>query len=260
MQGLFNDELNQVSLKDIDYMTSHLPAVAYPDPAGVLFYGDPHGKWAPLTDAVLLHRPAAVVILGDCGLDEPLRQKLAAIWDLVPVWKWIIGNHDVDSLKEYEFLVDSYPEGDLSGRSAQLDGHMVAGLGGIYRSQIWYPKLGGLSDEPPKFRTRQDMIKVTARADRIKGGLPRSSRAAIFPEDHEQLRKIRADVLVCHEAPTSEKYGFASIDALAREMRVGLVVHGHHHRSYEGQTEDGIPVRGLGIAEPWLWPGANIVE
>lgn len=223
--------------------------------SGILFYGDPHGNWQPLFDAVLRHRPAAVVILGDCGLDEPLRQKLAAIWDLVPVWKWIIGNHDVDSLKEYEFLVESDPQGDLGGHWASLDGHIVAGLGGIYRAQVWYPKYGGTDDDPPKFRTRRDMIKVTARVDRLKGGLPRSSRATIFPEDHEALRPIRAKILVCHEAPTSDRHGFAAIDTLAHEMGVSLVVHGHHHRSYEGQTADGISVRGLGIAEPWLWTG-----
>ena len=46
---------------------------------GILFYGDPHGEWRPLVRAVLEHRPAAVVILGDCGLDVPLRQKLASV-------------------------------------------------------------------------------------------------------------------------------------------------------------------------------------
>jgi predicted phosphodiesterase len=245
------------------------------EPSGILFYGDPHGNWRPLIEAVLRDRPAAVVILGDCGLDQPLRQELDAIWDQVPAWKWIIGNHDVDSLGEYEFLVESHPEGNLGGTSASLDGHIVAGLGGIYRAQVWYPKFGGTDDDPPKFRTRREMIKVTARADRLKyatapnyassivtaradrlkGGLPRSARATIFPEDHQALRFIRANILVCHEAPTSDRHGFAAIDALAHEMGVSLVVHGHHHRSYEGQTANSIAVRGLGIAEPWLWQG-----
>ena len=99
---------------------------------GILFYGDPHGEWRPLVRAVLEYRPAAVVILGDCGLDVPLRQKLASVWDLVPRWRWIIGNHDVDSIAEYEFLVESHPEGDLGGKWTQLDGEIVAGLGGVY--------------------------------------------------------------------------------------------------------------------------------
>ena len=232
---------------------THSPPPDHRKLSGILFYGDPHGNWRPLIDAVLRDRPACVVILGDCGLDQPLRQKLAPIWDLVPVWKWIIGNHDIDSLGEYEFLVESHPAGNLNGTWTSLDGHIVTGLGGIYRAQVWYPKFGGADDDPPKFRTRRDMIKVTARADRLKGGLPRSARATIFPEDHEALRSIRADILVCHEAPTSDRHGFAAIDALAHQMGVSLVVHGHHHRSYDGRTADHIPVRGLGIAEPWIW-------
>jgi hypothetical protein len=36
-------------------------------------------------------------------------------------------------------------------------------------------------------------------------------------------------------------------------MGVSLVVHGHHHRSYEGHTANGVAVRGLGIVEPWMW-------
>jgi hypothetical protein len=35
-------------------------------------------------------------------------------------------------------------------------------------------------------------------------------------------------------------------------MKVKLVVHGHHHNSYDAQTRDGTWVRGLGKAEPWL--------
>lgn len=230
--------------------------------SGILFYGDPHGEWQPLIDAVKSRRPTAVVILGDCGLDEPLREKLDPIWGRVPEWRWIIGNHDVDSVAEYEFLVESYPEGDISGTCAKLDGHIVAGLGGVYGSRVWYPKLGGGQDNPAKFQTRQEMIRQTARADRFKGGVPRSSRATIFPEDHAALKKIRADILVTHEAPTaygveigSDQHGFAGIDELARDMQVKLIVHGHHHRSYEGQTDDGILVRGLAIAEPWVWTG-----
>ena len=99
---------------------------------GILFYGAPHGQWRPLVRAILEHRPAADVILGDYDLDVPLHQKLASVWDLVPRWHWIIGNHDVDSIAEYEFLVESHPEGDLGGKWTQLDGEIVAGLGGVY--------------------------------------------------------------------------------------------------------------------------------
>ena len=34
----------------------------------VVFYGDPHGVWAPLLAAVRNEVPDAVVLLGDCDL------------------------------------------------------------------------------------------------------------------------------------------------------------------------------------------------
>lgn len=221
----------------------------------ILFYGDPHEQWEPLVDVVLYSRPrpAAVVILGDCGLDVPLRRKLAAIWDLVPAWHWIIGNHDVDSLAGYEFLADSHPEGDIGGRIVHPGGVAVAGLGGVYAGSIWSPRFGGTRDAPPACQSRKDYLRQVKPADRFRNGLPLKRRATIFPEDHHALRRGRADVLVTHEAPSSHEHGFAGIDELAHAMRVRLVVHGHHHHSYEGRTADGIPVRGLGIAEPFLF-------
>ena len=225
------------------------------DPTGILFYGDPHGVWTPLIEAVRDYRPLAVVILGDCELAQPLPTELAAVWDMVPCWKWIIGNHDVQTVAEYEFLVDGHPDGDLGSKIVMLGDLRVAGLGGVYRSQVWYPKSGCDLEPAPAFRRREDMVRQTARADRFRGGVPRSSRATIFPEDHETLRSSQADILVCHEAPSSDPHGFRAIDELGRDMEVRLVVHGHHHRSYWGHTAYGIPVRGLGLAEPWFFSG-----
>ena len=34
----------------------------------ILFYGDPHGDWAPLRAAIAERRPDHVVIVGDLGL------------------------------------------------------------------------------------------------------------------------------------------------------------------------------------------------
>lgn len=218
--------------------------------AGILFYGDPHGVWDPLADSVHQHRPNAVVLLGDMGLNRPLREELSAIWGLVPSWYWIIGNHDVDKVHDYEFLVDSYADGDIGSRTVEIDGLTIAGLGGVYGQRVWYPQVG---NETPVFRTRAEMTRKTARFDRFRGGVPRSSRATIFPEDHVALARTRADILVSHEAPTSHRNGFAAIDDLAEKMGTRLVVHGHHHHSYEGRTVDGIRVVGLSIAQPWLF-------
>ncbi|NDP63072.1 MAG: hypothetical protein GZ092_10600 [Polaromonas sp.] len=43
------------------------------------------------------------------------------------------------------------------------------------------------------------------------------------------LSKLRADILVTHEAPSCHPHGFAALDALARSLRVVRSFHGHHH-------------------------------
>ena len=42
------------------------------------------------------------------------------------------------------------------------------------------------------------------------GGLPLRRRDAIFPEDLTALGRLRADVLVTHEAPSSHRYGLSA--------------------------------------------------
>ncbi len=220
----------------------------------ILFFGDPHGEWPPLFAAVQQHRPAAVVLLGDCGLDVPLRQKLAPVWDLVPDWRWIPGNHDADTEDLFDHLFTDHPRGNLHAVVSQLDGRIVAGLGGVYRSKVWYPQLAA---EPNALVTRAKMIKDTARSDRWRGGLPRRHRDSIFYEDHEALGRLQADILVTHEAPSCHRNGFIAIDQLAQQMGAKLIVHGHHHVSYESHV-DGIRVKGLAQAEPWLLEQAEL--
>ncbi len=214
--------------------------------AGVLFYGDAHGEWGPLLRACADSPPAAVVILGDCDLERPLRMEIAPVLAAgIPV-RWIPGNHDTDLPQWYDRLWGDDPAGSLHGRWARLGGMTVAGLGGVYKGRVWSPKVG---DETPTYRTRAELLRATPRAERWRGGLALMHRDTILPEDHTVLRRVRADVLACHEGPTSHRHGFGGIDDLARDMRVRLVVHGHHHTSYSGRTRDGIWVQGLAKAE-----------
>jgi predicted phosphodiesterase len=217
--------------------------------AGILFYGDPHGEFRPLFRAVELYHPAAVVLLGDTDLEKPLRQQLAPILNAgIPV-RWIHGNHDVDREDWHDRLFEDDPKGSIHAHWASLDRMIVAGLGGIFKAKIWYPK-DGL--EAPVYSTRRDLLRSFARNDRFRGGLPLHQRATILPEDFIALNRIKADILVTHEAPSSHRHGFGAIDDLAHAMKVKLVVHGHHHKSYDLKTRDGIWVRGLDKAEPWL--------
>ena len=119
----------------------------------------------------------------------------------------------------------------------------------MFLDGVWLPRSGG---EEPRFRTREEMLRGVPARERWRGWLPLARRCAIVPEDIETLSRHRLDVLVCHEAPTSHRFGFAAIDGLARRTGAKLVVHGHHHRAYDARLRDAARVRGLGMAEPWL--------
>ncbi len=73
------------------------------------------------------------------------------------------------------------------------------------------------------------------------------------------LWDLRADVLVCHEAPSCHRYGFGALDDLAAAMRVSLVVHGHHHTDHDGAIAGGkIRVMGVGLAGVRAFDGTII--
>lgn len=214
--------------------------------ADVLFYGDPHGEWRPLLRACAEKPPAAVVIVGDCDLEMPLRQQIKPVFLAgIPV-QWIPGNHDVDSVEWHDRLWADHPDGNLHAGWASLGGMTVAGLGGIFKERIWYPRV---AKAVPVYPDRRAYLRQVKAAERWRGGLPLSARAAIFPEDAAAVGKLRADVLVTHEAPTSHRHGFVGIDAVAVACRATFVVHGHHHDSYDRQLATGAWVKGLAKAE-----------
>ena len=211
-----------------------------------LFYGDPHGDWRPLLQACAAERPDGVVLIGDCELAQPLRQQLRPLFDTGIRVRWIPGNHDTDSLEWHDNLWGDYPEGNLHGRYGQVGDMLVAGLGGVFKERVWYPRY---TEAVPVYATRRDARRMLRPNERWRGGLPLGMRDAIFPEDVAALGSFRADVLVSHEAPSSHKLGFHGIDVAAAACRAKLVVHGHHHQSYAAVTPGGLHVRGLAKAE-----------
>jgi hypothetical protein len=213
---------------------------------GVIFYGDPHGEWRPLFRACAEDRPDGVVILGDCDLVVPLRQQIKPIFDAMVRVHWIPGNHDVDTPEFFDHLWGDYPAGNLHAQWRQVGGLIVVGLGGVYKGRIWYPRF---EDSQPAYASRRDYRRQLPHASRWRGGLPLRDRDTIFPEDVEALRGLRADVLVTHEAPSCHRHGFVGIDRAAEFCRAKVVVHGHHHESYEAVFPSGIRVRGLAKAE-----------
>lgn len=213
----------------------------------VILYGDPHGEWEPLLRSCADDPPVAVILLGDCDLEKPLREQLQPVFENGISVFWIPGNHDCDSEECYDRLFGDYPAGNIHAKAVQIDKTRWAGLGGVFKARIWYPRT---EETAPMHANRKSYLRTVPRAERWRGGLRLAAIDGIFPEDVEALGRTRADVLVTHEAPSCHKYGFVGIDMAAAACRARLVVHGHHHESYEARIgNDRIRVRGLGRAE-----------
>jgi|TARA_E500000318_G_scaffold85190_4_gene81095 predicted phosphodiesterase len=212
----------------------------------ILFYGDPHKKYDPLFEAIERGRPDHVICVGDFELEIPLRETLRPIFESgIPFW-YIMGNHDTDTHEQHDLLIEGYPEGNLGNRVVDLGGVRIAGLGGVFRGKVWYPKEG---TEEPKWHSPEAYIAKNAR---WRDWLPRNHRDTIFPSYVEELGKQKCDILVTHEAASTLEQGFLVIDQLAERLGARIIVHGHLHHIYEDRTAGGVRARGLGLAEPWL--------
>lgn len=209
----------------------------------ILFGGDPHGDFRAIIQAVETYSPKAVVLLGDFDLERSLEQELAAILDKAEVW-FIPGNHDADQDQWYDNLFNSkLANHNLHGRVVEIDGKRVAGLGGVFRAKIWMPPA------LPKFRSPKDLLFNCRKGERWRGGIPRKHHASIFWQHYKTLAAQQADILVTHEAPSSHRYGFKELDALAKAMGVKTAFHGHHHEHYSKTIAGGkIVVHGVGEA------------
>lgn len=210
----------------------------------ILFAGDPHRNFTPILRACAALTPGTLILLGDCDLPAPLGDIFAPAidrgWDV----RWILGNHDTETAATYDNLT-RHP-GDLGLRVTTIGLVRIAGLPGVFKPRVWQP------DEPPSFRTRAAFQATLQPHEPWRGGLPLFHRDTIFPEDFDYLAEQRFDILVSHEAPSSHPHGYAAIDALAKTCGASLIVHGHHHLSYQADLPNGVRVRGLGLAEPWL--------
>ena len=227
----------------------------------ILFVGDPHGLLPQIVAEIAPVRPKAVVMLGDYDLERTFHTEVAPLAEAgTEVW-WIHGNHDLDHEMFYFRLFETNRLGDrnLDGRVAEVAGVRVAGLGGVFKERVWWPGTGVKPDRAMRWKSRADWLSGNARSARWRGGLPLHLRDAIWWEDYERLWDQRADVLVCHEAPSCHKYGFEVLDELAQAMGVSLIVHGHHHTDYDSEIAGGrIRVMGVGLAGVRAFDGTII--
>jgi predicted phosphodiesterase len=222
--------------------------------APIVIAGDPHGNFPPILRACAEEKPGTLILLGDCELRTPLRAMLGPLFALGWRVHWIIGNKDAETEWAFDNLAMDFPEGDIGGRIIEIRGLRIAGLGGVFKPRIWYPRMDEPNGriEPASFSTRREFLASLKPHEYWRGGLPLWHRDSIFPEDLERLRQNRFDVLVAHEAPSCHRHGIDVIDGLAECAGAKLIVHGHHHESYTARLASGIDVRGLAVAETWV--------
>lgn len=202
----------------------------------IWFCGDTHGSLEHIVEHVLgAHAagqvPAAIILLGDIDAPRPLHIEFEKIRVITEIF-WIPGNHDSDDNLAWNNLVSSdLADASLHCRVADVAGFRVAGLGGVFRKKIWGPP------ESPAFQSykiwRDGLI---ARRPQRDWGLSETSderrhRTSIFPACVAELEKLRAEVLVSHEAPEcrGDGRGWRAIGDLARALGVRYLFHGHHH-------------------------------
>ncbi|MDD4929009.1 MAG: metallophosphoesterase [Gallionella sp.] len=228
----------------------------------ILFFGDVHGRLAHVERAVAQLNPDAIILLGDIEAKSPLEEVLATVLGKTEIW-FIHGNHDTDRLE----LIDNLTgHGNLHGKVVEINGVRIAGLGGVFRQEVWWPETAEPGyDSYADYRhhlEREHIVHAQRLAKSPAGDLQLQvdeqsmagrllkHRSSIFSQEYYALAMQEADILVTHEAPSCHPYGFKAIDELARSMRVGSVFHGHHHDNLDyrhTQDELGFKAYGVGL-------------
>jgi len=204
----------------------------------ILFAGDPHGNFKPLISAVHKYQPTDVILLGDYDLEAPLESCLQEIIELTKIW-WIAGNHDFESPEKHNNLFNSaLANQNLHLKVTEIAGLRVVGLGGIFLGRVWYPP------QQPKWQGKEhylnnQSLKVQQSEMALK------YKSAIWYDEFEALKSLKADVLVSHEAPGSHRHGFHVIGELAEAMGVQQIFHGHLHENYVSFIKKNIKVSGV---------------
>ncbi len=227
----------------------------------IFILGDNHGCFDHIAPAIVAERAAgheveAVIFLGDIEAQRDFGLQIAPIEALGVEVFWIVGNHDTDTEENWRHLQNSQHR-RIDGKVVEIAGLRIAGLGGVFRGAIWFPrdsKNAGAVEEPrfdsyadfaadlhqkqglKRRLSKLDKIRAEAVPDRIaklmdttKNGQLRKHCSTIFPETVRKLASQRADILLTHEAPGCHPHGFDELTRLAQSMRVKASFHGHQH-------------------------------
>lgn len=233
---------------------------------GMLFCGDPHGSFTQIDLAAKRYPDAPIILLGDIEPTKALPDELGELWERT----WFIhGNHDTDDeLVAHRVWSPAAMERSLHGRVVGLPGGTrVAGLGGVFRGDVWYPDPAGPRGGEPAWKDRESHASRAPARDRWRGGVPRKHWSSIYPREVDALSEQACDVLVLHEAPGYHPHGFELLDVLAGFMGARLVVHGHQHDALDssarwaqqGFRSFGVGLRGVTWIDPCTGQSAVVV-
>lgn len=219
--------------------------------------GDIHGKTEHITAALeaSTRKPRCLILLGDLELPTPLVfEKFIRSTELMGVMLfWIIGNHDTDTDANLRGIASDFAQQRrIDGRVVDIEGFLVAGLGGIFRGEVWsghnkpseYDNYANYANELRKKQglkrrfNKQDLIRAQAvpgtatdhaMLDNSRDGKLRKHLSSIFYDTYLAVAAQKAHLLVTHEAPQAHPFGFPEIDQLAQATDARWSFHGHHH-------------------------------
>lgn len=192
----------------------------------ILVFGDTHGYFEHVLAQTKEQKPSAVVFVGDIQPTMPLHKLLEQVERIAPVY-FIHGNHDADTPDQERWIFqDKWRHKNLHGKVVEVDGWKLAGLGGVFRGEIWmppnYPVHGSWTAYARKNACESNFFSKQRR-----------HRTSIFPSVLNRLESLQADVLFTHEAPRAHPSGFERLDKLAHSLGVSHWFHGHHHAFIE---------------------------
>jgi predicted phosphodiesterase len=244
----------------------------------MFFLGDPHGHFSHVYPFLQKHAPTVAIFLGDLESDRDFMEEIAKFQRFgCQIW-WIHGNHDTDSHESWSNLVGALGL-SLDGIVVEIEGVRIAGLGGVFREEIWYPDTASPKGAEPHYANYDSYcqtldadlrVRVSGRGSwshaesnaQLDSSNPNwaldsvcltkklTHRSSIFWDTYARLWDQQADILVTHEAPSIHPHGFAAIDELAQSMGVHSVFHGHHHDclDYQSQFQSlGFKAYGVGL-------------
>ena len=195
----------------------------------LVFYGDPNGEYGELFTFIEVNGLAnieGIFLLGDLCAPFPLEELLGP--EIAEKTWFFPGERDSEQQEWMENLVAMWDR-NLHAKIVEAGGYRVAGLGGVFRDEVWHPAKG------TRWESRSQLQEHTPPRAKFHNWLPLRHWASIFLEDYERLLGLgKADILLSHEAPSCHWQGFAEVDELGSMLQAQWIIHGHQHISYLG--------------------------